>query len=90
MRAEGVTAGVPDLFIAKACGHYHGLYIEMKNGKKGKVSEEQQKMMLRLESEGYKCEVTRSLEEFIGVVNNYFSCDVIDEWKIELTDNIHD
>jgi hypothetical protein len=30
LRAEGVKAGVSDLFLAYPKGHYHGLWIEMK------------------------------------------------------------
>lgn len=70
---EGVVSGVPDLFIAVARHDYHGLYIEMKNGKAGKVSKEQKEIMAYLENEGYKVALCRDLDEFMKVVDEYFS-----------------
>ena len=37
LKAEGVLAGVPDLCVPMARCGFHGLYIELKNGKKGVV-----------------------------------------------------
>jgi len=34
LKAEGVKAGVPDICLPVPRGGYHGLYIEMKAGKK--------------------------------------------------------
>lgn len=60
-KAEGVTAGVPDVFcFAKPpTGEWRGLCIEMKrkDGKPSDVSKAQRDMMLLLSAEGYKCEV---------------------------------
>lgn len=72
LKAEGMVSGVPDLFIPMARKGYHGLFVEMKNGKKGRVSEEQMAMMIRLRKEGYQCAVCRSLEEFIKIIKDYF------------------
>ena len=33
MKAEGVKAGVPDIFLPVVRGHFHGMFIEMKFGK---------------------------------------------------------
>ena len=41
LRAEGVKAGVPDLCLPVARGQYHGLYIELKRQRGGRISEEQ-------------------------------------------------
>ena len=71
LKAEGVLSGVPDLHIATAKKGFHGLYIELKNGKAGKVSDNQQTIMDKLQSEGYRCEVCRSFDEFRNVVNDY-------------------
>lgn len=72
LKAEGMTKGYPDLCIPMARKGYHGLFIEMKNGKKGVVSGEQHDMMIRLKQEGYQCAVCRSLDDFMNIVNDYF------------------
>lgn len=69
--AEGVIKGVPDMFLAVASKGYHGLWIEMKNGKAGYVREEQKEMMALLSSQGYKCVVCRTLDDFISILKDY-------------------
>ena len=71
LKAEGVLSGVPDLCIPIAKKGFHSLYIELKNGKAGKVSDNQKAIMEKLQSEGYRCEVCRSFDEFKNVVNDY-------------------
>ena len=71
LKAEGVLSGVPDLHIPMAKNGFHGLYIELKNGKVGKVSENQKTIMQKLQSEGYRCEVCRSFDEFRTIIDNY-------------------
>ena len=71
LKAEGVLSGVPDLCIPISKKGFHGLYVELKNGKAGKVSDNQTTIMSKLQSEGYQCEVCRSFDEFINVVDNY-------------------
>ncbi len=73
LKAEGVVSGVPDLHIPVARHGYHGLYIEMKNGKKGVVSQNQKDIMKKLTEEGYRCEVCRSLDDFMKVTKDYLS-----------------
>jgi len=58
LKAEGVSAGVPDLFIPA-----WGLWIEMKRIKGGSVSPEQKDWMSYLELNGYKCFVARGAED---------------------------
>lgn len=87
LRADGVLAGVPDLFVAKqnhsgiATWHsapnkwtygYSGLFIEMKS-KKGKLSDSQVDVINKLSAEGYKCEVCYSSEEAMKVIDEYLS-----------------
>ena len=69
--SEGVVSGLPDLHIPIAQKGFHGLYIELKNGKVGKVSDNQQTIMEKLQSEGYRCEVCRSFDEFKTIIDNY-------------------
>jgi len=70
LKAEGVTAGVPDLFLATARGSFHGLYIELKVGK-NKPTILQFDMHERLRSEGYKVVVCYTLDSFINEINTY-------------------
>lgn len=56
LKACGVRAGVPDLFLPVPKGKYHGLFIEMKVGN-NKPTEEQKKWITRLRRNGYAAEV---------------------------------
>ena len=58
LKAEGVTKGVPDLFIP--CWE---LWIEMKRVKGGVTSPEQDMMHLYLRSVGYKVIVAKGFED---------------------------
>lgn len=69
--SEGVKHGIPDLHIPIASHGYNSLYIEMKNGKAGRLSEYQKQMIDKLESLGNKVIVCRTLEEFIKEVESY-------------------
>jgi hypothetical protein len=78
--AMGLTKGVPDLFLAihRYAGSSRmmiadcGLYIEMKTAK-GKSSPEQIELAALLESEGYRCEVVTSLEQFKALILDYLA-----------------
>jgi hypothetical protein len=52
-KAEGVKAGVPDIFLPVPRGGHHGLFIEMKRTRGGKVSPEQKAWMAELVAQGY-------------------------------------
>ena len=79
LKDEGVLAGIPDLVIASANDNWHGLYIELKNGKAGRVSDHQYDAMQKLTEEGYRCAVVRTFEEFVAVVQDYFGEEEIQE-----------
>ena len=69
-KAEGVVAGIPDLFLAEARHGFHGLFIEMKAGK-NTATPAQKEMMGRLGRAGYLCAVCRSFDEFQIEVMKY-------------------
>lgn len=71
LKAEGVWSGMPDLYIPMARKGYHALYIEMKAGKAGRVSQNQKETMGFLTREGAKCVVCRDFESFVKEVNDY-------------------
>lgn len=53
LKAEGVKSGVPDLMLPVARHGLHGLFIEMKEPKKGRPSENQIKWEGWIKEEGY-------------------------------------
>lgn len=53
LKREGVRAGVPDIFLAVARGEFHGMFIEMKKKKGGRVSEAQKRVGGVLIGRGY-------------------------------------
>lgn len=63
LKSEGVTAGIPDLFLAVGRHGFNGLFIEMKAGR-NTATPAQKEMMVRLGLAGYLCVVCRSFEEF--------------------------
>ena len=62
LKQHGVKPGIPDIFLPAPRGKYHGLYIEMKRRKGGRVSVEQKKMLLALRDQGYRTEVCEGWE----------------------------
>lgn len=71
LKAEGVVPGVPDLFLAVSSGGWHGLWVEMKNGKAGEVSPAQKEMHERLRAQGYRVEVCRTFDAFVTILRDY-------------------
>lgn len=63
LKAEGVSAGVPDLFIPA-----WRLWIEMKRTKGGSVSAEQKEWIAYLQGCGYEAVVCKGCEEAKKVV----------------------
>jgi ribonuclease HIII len=70
LKAEGVVAGIPDLFIAIPNSEYNGLFVEMKAGK-NKTTEIQNEIINKLKSNNYAVEVCYSFDEFTNIINNY-------------------
>lgn len=66
LKAEGVSAGVPDLFIPE----WH-LFIEMKRRKGGSVTEAQSDWIPYLQSVGYTVLVCRGCEAAIEAVKDH-------------------
>lgn len=70
LKRQGVTKGIPDVFVAIPNETHHGLFIEFKAGK-NKLTEEQAKMIERLREKGYACEVCYSWEEAKKIVEKH-------------------
>lgn len=70
LKAEGVKAGVPDLFLPVPKGGYHGLYVELK-AKGGAVSDSQRTMLGALSRQGYACIVAYGWDEAWFEIERY-------------------
>lgn len=70
MQGEGVTPGVPDLFLAVPMSDFTGLFIEMKAGDNTSTPK-QRVMQDRLRGRGYMVVECRTIDEFMGEVNRY-------------------
>lgn len=68
LKAEGVSAGVPDLFCPSLC-----LWIEMKKRKGGSVSKEQKEWHEHLRQVGYTVIVPRGAQEAALLVIEFLS-----------------
>jgi hypothetical protein len=71
LKAEGVRAGVPDLFLAFPYRSYDGLFIEMKKPKGGRVSGKQKTTLEQLAEVGYKTAVCNGWLEAKAVIEEY-------------------
>jgi len=71
MKAEGTSAGVPDLFLAWPAGGRPGLFIEMKRAKGGRVSPEQKVWQDRLRAAGYAVAVCHGFHEARRIIDTY-------------------
>lgn len=68
---EGVVPGVPDILLPVPRGGYHGLFIELKRVKGGRVSEEQRAWLDRLNGLGYLARVCRGWLDARNVILKY-------------------
>ena len=71
MKAEGVRAGMLDLMLFVPVHPYHGLFVEMKRLKGGRVSGAQEDCIEKLDSMGYKTAVCRGAEEARQTILGY-------------------
>lgn len=72
LKAEGVTAGVADLFLAIPNATNSGLFIEMKT-EKGRQQDTQKAFEQAVTKQGYRYEVVRSLDQFITLIIEYLN-----------------
>ena len=81
MKAEGLRAGIPDLFLAKQLADgsgepdewtIGGLFIEMKV-KPNKPSPEQNRIIQYLDLQGYRVAVCYSADEAIKAIKDYLA-----------------
>jgi hypothetical protein len=70
LKAEGVKAGVPDIFLPWPAGGWHGLFIELK-AQGGRPTQAQRWWIERLQEAGYMAEVCYGWEEAAEVLAAY-------------------
>lgn len=70
LKAEGVSAGVPDLFLPIPKQEFHGLFIEMKVGR-NRTSAEQDEWIALLRKNGYRAEVCYGADAAIKAIDEY-------------------
>jgi len=82
MILEGLTAGVPDLFLPYPSQGFHGLYIEMKSTD-GKLSKHQKEFRDDVVAVGYYHCVPRSAVEALRYIVSYccIPMSVYDHWS---------
>lgn len=73
LRAEGVKAGVPDLFLPVAVGEFHGLFLEMKRRRNGRLRTEQRAWAERLKAQGYRVEEVKGATAAAEVILDYLA-----------------
>lgn len=72
LKAEGVTAGVSDLMLLVSRHGYHALCIEVKTIV-GRQSASQKAWEAKVEAQGFKYAVVRSLEDFASLMSWYLN-----------------
>lgn len=82
LRAEGVTPGVPDVFVRVPSGQYHGMQLEAKR-KGGKPSPAQLEQIDACREMGYYAVVAEGFDDMRQVTKQYLmqSWRVLDRWR---------
>ena len=73
LRAEGVKAGVPDLCLPVPRGDFHGLYIELKRQRGGRLSDHQAEWMEALMRQGYCVALCEGWERAAETIIEYLT-----------------
>jgi hypothetical protein len=77
LKRKGVLAGVADIFIPRAHGKYHGLFIELKT-LKGKPTPAQIKFLDNMNKEKYFALVCYGAEETIETIKTFYNLPTTD------------
>jgi hypothetical protein len=71
LKATGVKAGIPDIFLPVARGDFHGLFIELKKDQKQILSNEQKNWFRKLQEQGYECVVSFGWQHAVNNIITY-------------------
>ena len=83
LKAQGVKAGVPDLFLPVPMNDTPGLYIEMKFGK-NTTSKQQEWWIEQLQKHGYAVHVCWGADEAIAIIAAYMEMSVFETPEEEM------
>ncbi len=70
MKAEGMRAGTPDMFVAVPRGKYHGAWLELKT-EVGRPTPAQKDMLRRLDQQGYAASVAYGYDDAVRFIEAY-------------------
>ena len=73
LKKTGVKRGFPDLILPVARGGFHGLFVEMKRRKGGRVSDEQKEWLDFLTEQMYRAVVCHGAEEACDEIYRYLT-----------------
>lgn len=71
LRAEGVKAGVPDICLPVPRGKCHGLFIELKRQRGGRIAPEQTSWLEELMKQGYSVAICKGWQSATEIILNY-------------------
>jgi hypothetical protein len=67
----GVIRGVPDLMVPVPSGSYHGLFLELKRQRGGRLTPEQVEWLAFLRSQDYWADFAHGFEEARNIIITY-------------------
>ncbi len=73
LKAEGVLPGYPDLLIDEPRGGFHGLRVEMKRTKGGRLSADQRRVIALLRARGYAVATCHGAADAIETIECYLA-----------------
>ena len=73
IKASGYKEGFPDVFVYEPRGPFHGLSIEMKKEKGGRVSPAQKKWKEALSVRNYMSTVAKGVDHAVQILENYLN-----------------
>ncbi len=71
LKRQGVKPGVPDICLPVPKGGYHGMYIEMKRLKGGRLSDDQSAWIAMLKRNGYRAVVCKGWKSARDAILDY-------------------
>ena len=73
LKAMGVKAGIPDVFLPVPCGNLHGLWIELKRIRSGRPTTAQKEWITLLNEQGYAAQLCHGWEHASKVILDYLN-----------------